>query len=353
MTLNAASPRPPLPFLRSPRFGVYLVVTAVWLTMLTQLWLREAGQGGASLKKIGIQPEVLLVAWTDYEQWLWIERAGRHIGLTNLRIPPAKTDVAGPGGAGSQYVMQSHTRVRLPIMSLEIPAELSYEITMNTAFEMEALQGHLKLAGQEFQIQAFVENRFLYYRVRVEAAATSATAARPGGAAPGVLPGLLGQLQQVDLCGRSPLPEPIFLTEAVIPVLTHSATLKVGESWVTRAANPLSGVGHTDVRVTVEAKEKLELDGEAVEAWRVTEQVGQLRSTAWYNMQGLMIKGEMGSGLSLVQAKKSQGMLEYPDFRRDYRFTAPIERGWIRQHLDPRMDGTPLSQLLPVPPGLL
>ena len=46
-------------------------------------------------------------------------------------------------------------------------------------------------------------------------------------------------------------------------------------------------------------------------------------------------------------------MEAYPEFKQPYPYAQEIDREWIRQHLNPKLDGTPLSQLIPGPlPGL-
>ena len=81
--------------LASGRFWIYLAIPSLWIAVMTQLWMRESGRFGRSLLRMGVSPEVLLVSWTDYEHWLWIEQNGRRIGLTTTSIMPLTVRPSG------------------------------------------------------------------------------------------------------------------------------------------------------------------------------------------------------------------------------------------------------------------
>ena len=295
-------------FLTSRRFWIYLAVISLWGGVMAQIWHREVGRQGTSLNKMGISPEVMLVSWTDYEQWMWIEQNDRRIGLTTMSINPLSDPNPAPRPRRSTpgYQMMSRTRVVFRLLGFELPAEIASQVNMNTAFEMDTLQAGLRVAGQALQIQAFVQDRQLYYQLKIEARASSASAS----ANPALSPwqGILGQLPQGAICGRSPLSEPIFLTDAVIPVLTRSETLKPGESWVTQAANPLAGLTQAEVRVTVDGREDLEMEDETIPTWRLVEQIGSaLHSKVWYDLHGRMMKRELGNGMRLIPSALDEG----------------------------------------------
>jgi hypothetical protein len=345
-------PRRLLRFLCSWRPWIYLGVTGVWLGLMVQLWSREHGKGGKSLSQMGISPEVLQVSWTDYLQWLWIEQGGRRIGVTMTSIAMAPQE-AGAVREAPSYNMESRTLVTLRVMGLSLPLDLATQVRMNAAFELETLQASLRTGGQELLIQAFAEHNNLYYRVRLDAD-RSTSESRTGLAGLNINPllGVISQLPQREICGRTPLGESIFLTDAVLPVLTRSQTLKAGQAWATNAANPLTGMFHAQIRIAVEAREALEVNGERINAWRIAEQVGDVRTVSWYDANGKLVRSDLGSGMRLEQTMRSAAIRVYPNFDRDYAFRYQINREWIKTHLDPKLDGTPLGQLVPALPGM-
>lgn len=352
-SLSLVSPRRArLRALVSWRLVIQLAVTAVWLAVMAQLWVREHGKGGKSLVRMGVSPEVLQVSWTDYLQWMWIQQNGRTIGLnmTSIYMPLADPNVHGSNPHG--YRMETRTQVAFRVMGFTVPVEMATEVGMNSVFEMETLQAAVRAMGQELLIHAFVENRNLYYRVKLDSSPTSAFQGGLAGLNFNPMVGVLAQLPRRELCGRAPLPQPIFLTDAVLPVLTRSGTLKVGQRWITDASNPLTGMFHAPVRIAVEAREPVTLGEDRVDAWRLVEQVGEARATAWYDANGRLVQSDLGNGMRLVQTSRSEAVKVYPDFEQNYYFREKLNREWIKTHLDSKLDGAPLSQLVPALPGM-
>jgi hypothetical protein len=109
---------------------------------------------------------------------------------------------------------------------------------------------------------------------------------------------------------------------------------------------------HAQVRITVEARDLLELNGERVSAWRIAEQIGDVRTVSWYDASGKLVRSELGSGMRLEQTMRSAAIRAYPNFDRDYAFRYQINREWIKTHLEPKLDGMPLGQLVPALPGM-
>lgn len=352
--------RPSRPsFLARPRFWVGLLVTALWLAVMGAMWLRESGRMGLSLRQMGVSPEVLLVSWVDYEQWMWIEQNGRRMGLTYTEIRPIVTRRPAPGEAKKElpgYLMRSHTLLNLRVLGLSVPVDVATRVEMNSAFEMETMQAVVHAAGQQIQMQAFCENKQLYYRLKLGPQPAGGGKTQPAVNFP-LLPafpapgGAASILTPRDLCGNSPLAEPIFLSDAVIPILTRSETLKAGERWTTKASDPIQGLFHANVQVTVEDKESIEFAGEKIDTWRLTEQLGQMKSTVWYDLRGRIVRRDLDGDLRLVQAAPAKGREAYPAFDRPAPFLA-LDRPWIKGHLDPALRGKPLGSLIPAMPSL-
>jgi hypothetical protein len=320
---------------------------------MAQLWLREGGRVGRSLQALRINPEVLLVSWIDVDQCLWLEQNGKRIGLSALNISQSNAADSAKGKAAESpgFTIDSRTWLQREIMGLNLPVEMASRTQVNASFEMETMMMTLRLAGKELRLQAFVEDHSLYYFAKMGDAPVSATL---GGLGAGAVLGAMIQLPRTEVCGRAPLKSPLFMADAVIPLLMRTAELKVGESWETEATNPLAGlVNAAALRVTVEGREKVaSIAKEPLDAWRLVEQVGELRSTLWYDVQGRLLRSEEAGGLRQERTTRSQAEQAYPALKRSFPFPENLDRAWIRQHLDPKLDGTPLEKLIPALPGL-
>ena len=287
---------------------------------------------------------------------MWIEQNGRRIGLTQMTITPLvrSPKAEGPAKELPGYQLRSHTRLAFRMLGIEMPVEIAMRVEMNAAFELDNMQASIEAVNQRFLMQAFAEDKSLYYRVKCNPDAEP-KAKNPQGkasAATGGLPGNPMLLAQRDVCGQSPLAEPIFLSEALIPILTRTESLKPGQSWSTRASDPLQGLFHATIQVTVERKEKLTIEGETIEAWRLTEKVGSMSSTVWYDLRGKILRREMSEGsMRLSQANPAKALVLYPSFDHPDRFP-PIDRPWIKKSVDPKLRGKPLKDLLPAMPAL-
>jgi len=334
-------PRRRWAILAGRRLWIGLLVSALWLAVMTALWLRESGRMGAGLRRMGVAPEVLLVSWLDYDQWLWIEQNGRRIGLNYMSIRLREPD-ANPG-AMPGYTTRAHTRLNLKLLGFELPIDLFLHAEVNPAFELKTLDAAIQAAGQHGLLQAFVEGARLYYRVKMGSAPEG-----PGAASPS-LPQLLPPR---DVCGWAPLAAPVLLDDSVIPILSRAETLKPGAHWTTWAADPFQGLRPTPVQIRVEAKETLAVGTETIETWRLSERQGDLRSNVWYDPRGRVVRRDLPeSGLSLIQANPSQALAADRTFDRLYKYP-DLDRTWIKRHLDPKLSGVGLGQLLPGLPAL-
>jgi hypothetical protein len=142
------------------------------------------------------------------------------------------------------------------------------------------------------------------------------------------------------------------LGDSVIPILSRAATLKAGQQWTTWAADPFQGLRPTPVQIRVEGKENLVVGGETIETWRLSERQGELRSKVWYDPRGRVVRRELPeNGLSLIQANPTLALASDRTFDRPYQYPA-LDRAWIKRHLDAKLSGVALGQLLPNLPAL-
>ena len=352
----------------SRRFWVGLGVTVAWVAVMSLLWWREGRRSGVGLRQMGLSPEILLVEFGGYSHWMWIDQADKRIGLHLLSIMPrdaseipakrsedqseadsTETDkpFATPG-----YELDTRTRLEVQMLGLKLPVDLAAEVSMNHSFEMETMQARITLGRQLAFFDAFVEGQRLYYRIRTPAeildadqATTPTVIQSPQGPAGGSEGSLLAPGR--DWCGRSRLEGPVVLSEVVLPILARPKTLKEGQQWTTQVSNPLLGRLNTEIEVRVEGRETIELDAEPVDAWKLTERLGTMTSDSWYDDQGRLMRRKLPGRIVWSRTTTSEVMHDYPNFSSFGEFE-PIDRNYIKSHLDPDLVDVKIEELLPI-----
>jgi hypothetical protein len=287
---------------------------------------------------LGVDPMLLAVAWRGYDQWMWIEQNGQRRGASHLKI--ASTVETSLDAESHQelpeYQLSSRTRIKLKMLGMELPFDLKALVQMNSRFELKEMQARLQSPLGVMRLDAFTEARSLFYHVVLQEAQPDGGQSFPS---PVSQPGR-------EVCGRTPLSGPIMLNDVIVPILTRVETLEVGERWTAEVADPLKGVFDTEMEVVVEARETIEVDGEPIETWRLSERIGSLRSTTWYDDMGRVARRDLGNGMRMTRTDMVSAVQADPGFRTHVTFET-IDREKIRQRVDPELDGTPLTQLLP------
>jgi hypothetical protein len=360
------SPQTPVPLSspsRRPRFGgarlwIGLGVTGIWLFSMALVWRDETGRSGAGLRGLGVSPEIVMSTWIDLDQWVFIEQNGRKLGSSRLEIRKHSEVEEGSrpvGGAPPMpgFALESRTRLGLPFMGVNVPIDLRMKVEMDSSFEMRTLQAVVRLAGQPFDLQAFVEDRTVFFRIRsgrhaYDAGGGVEDVAGSGAAAAGSMPGQAGfLLPDRDLCGSRPLVGPIVLGDVLLPVLSRGEQMAAGAEWKTRVANPLFGQFDQTVHVKVEGEEKIRVGERDRETWRLTERVGTMASTVWYDRSGRLVRRQLPSGLTMTLVESNEVLGQDAEFRRILPLDPEIDRAWIREHQDPALAGVSLEELLP------
>lgn len=283
----------------APRHWIGAGIATFFLTMLLLLWRREAGLVTAA-RKLGISPDYLTAIWMDYEQTVWIERAGERIGAYLLQI--RRDEATGT------YNFLLRSRLKLGVMNVELPVELDLAVGMGERFEMQTVQGRLHAAEQAIAVDGFVEGLGAYYRVQ---------------GPPTLLTG-------GGLTARAALQEPVILADAIRPLVTQNRRLKVGNKWTLLASDPIGGRYNLRVTVEVAAREMIEFEGKEIAAFRLIERGGETETTSWYDLEGKLLKTDLGNGLMLIRAELKDALELYPDLKRPPRF-APLDREAIRR----------------------
>lgn len=324
----------------SRRLIFSIVVFAAWIAAMRGVWLHETGRGGQGLKQLGVSPEVLLVTWTNYDHLLWIMQNNTRIGATQMTIV-RREDPKAPKDKLPGYELTSRTRMKPRMMGLPLPVDISLDVGMNSSFEMETLQGSILVAGQPMRLDAFVEGNRLYYRARIGDASTTSPMSRAAGS----------MIQKRDVCGRSPLSGPILMQDTLLPLVIHEGRLRAGQSWTTESSDPIAGLLHQNVRINVVGQETIKPGEKEIPVWHLTERVGETETQAYYDLNGHPVRRDAPGGLTMLMAEADAVKKFDPGFSRAP-YLAPIDREYIRTHIDPKLDNKPLETLLPGLPAM-
>lgn len=340
----------------SQRVVIGVVLSVAWIAMMVAVWRNETGRSGRSLREFGISQHVMLSTWIAYDQWMTIEHNGKRIGATRTTVRQSSPRV-GEAESGTMplpdFIMRTRARLTASLMNMNIPLDLQAQVRMNEAFEVEIFQAAADLGGQRLRLDAFVEGRTLYYRLRTGVAALGDD---PSTAATTFAGGILGGLlPDRDVAGSSPIDGPIVLEQMMAPVLgmvSRGEQLKPGMTWSTRVSNPLHGSLNQTLHVEVIGRDELTINGEQRSAWKLLERTGNFGTTVWYDDRGQPLRREMNNGF-VMQATSSQSVLEVDSgFRSDLVRMDTIDRQAILDRIDPELRDVPLSDLLPPLPRL-
>lgn len=325
----------------SRRLLFSVLVFAAWIVAMRAVWLHETARGGQGLKQLGVSPEVLLVTWSSYDHLLWIIQNNTRIGATQMTIL-RREDPSAPKDRLPGYELTSRTRMKPRMMGLPLQVDISLLVGMNSSFEMDWLQGSVLVAGQPMHLDAFVEGNQLYYRARIGDSSTTSSAMSRG---------IASMVQKRDICGRSPLSGPILMQDTLLPLIIHEGKLRAGQSWTTESSDPIAGLLHQNVRINVVGQKTIKFGDKDVAVWHLTERIGETQTDAYYDMNGHPVRRDAPGGLTMLMAERDAVKKFDPDFGRAPE-RAPIDREYIRKHINPDFDNKPLDKLLPQMPAM-
>lgn len=282
---------------RMLRIFTSIAITTFFIVMCAVLWRREAALD-YTVQGLGISPDHITATWEDYEEWMWIDRAGTRLGVYMMRI--RSNDAGG-------YDMIARSRLTLPILNQAMALSVDSAVKMSDRFEMETFQGRLTVGGNEISVDAFVDGLRLFYRLQ----------------GPELL--VEGGGATMSLA----LEKPVMLTNVVLPILTRNTTMKVGDRWTILASDPITGRLKLPVSVEVDARESISLNGENHDVLRVIEKSGSVEATSWYSRDGKRLRTETAGGLTLTRARSQEASEHHPELKREPMF-APIDRDRLR-----------------------
>jgi hypothetical protein len=342
------SARPRRAFWSRPRPWIWLAVTLTWIGFVWLAWRHEHFNGGAGLRRMGLAREVVLAKWADVDQWTAIEHEGRWIGASRLTIRSVAGESSG-GGAGARdsgassiagFDLFARTRMSFSMMGVGVPVDVQARARLSLDFELQSLVATLRLAGQDFHVEGFVEDGMLDYH----AWADGGSGTKPSGS--------FLTLPSGGACGSAPLAGPIVLDSVVMPILGRADAFKPGARWATQVSNPIFGQMNVPVEIKVVGRESVTIDGRPRQAWRVSERFGDMTATAWQDEMGQTLREELNNGLTMTLSGPRSVLAREPQMRQDLPMNAEPDRAWIRAHQDPALKGKPLPTLAKSIPGM-
>lgn len=269
----------------APRFWLGALVCIFFGVMATLLIRREAGLDHG-VSELGVSPDFLTATWIEHDQFMWIERGGVRIGAYSLSL--------GQRDDFETYDLEARTRLAFPMFNRPAKLSMDIQVEMNSRFEMEVFRGRMSALGAEVLADAFIEDLQVFYRL-----AGPEMLIAGGGAA-----------------SRFTIERPVMLSDAIRPVVMQAGRLRVGKKWQTMASDPLQGRFEMTVSVEVEALETIEINGEEIEAFRVSETAGEIRTVTWYDADGKALKTDLGNGLVMIAADRNEVYERYPSLKR-------------------------------------
>lgn len=293
MNIPGSRPRRRGCFLLAPQFWGSCAITGFFLMMMFLLWRREVGRN-IGMRKLGLSPEQLTVTWADYDQYMYILRDGEKIGGSVMRVSRVP-EQDQPGKIG--YDLVSRSRLNLKVAGQDVAAATDIFVHLNELFELDTFQGLAKTMGQEVRVDAFSEGKTLYYRCKLP-------------------PFLLAEEDRAKgaIISKTELEERVMLADAIMPLITSPENLRVGKKWSAVASNPLAAQFNLVVNVEVEALETIELDGEKIEAFRVKEEAGEMKTTTWYDDKGKALRSDPGNRLLMERVPDADVVKFYEQF---------------------------------------
>lgn len=271
-------------FLFTLQFWISLAITGFFGTMMFLLWQREVSRR-VGVEQLDISPDLLDVTWVDYDQFMWIERAGKRIGAYALlvrRNPDFKS-----------YEMTTQMRMEMPVFNQQLTVKFDVYCTMNNLFDMQTFQAGLDAAGEKATVNAFTEGLNLYYQADGPAAL----------------------IQGGNLTSSMRLDKPIILKDAIRPVVAVARKLEVGDKWTAVASDPITGKFNVPVEVEVVGEEEIVNQGEKILTRKVSEKTEDVETFSWYDEQGFVVRTQIGKDIVLERDRRQNVEERFPEFK--------------------------------------
>jgi hypothetical protein len=226
--------------------------------------------------------------WRDIEEWMLVVQAmdggaTRPIGASHTSIRRLDTNTSAAAYL-AEFAMQGRLSPILPDGFVKGLAVLDSNETL-TSFSVVAEFGPLKLSSM-----ALVERDILYLKV---------------------------DKGNDPKRYRRRLEQPVSFSEVLRPSLSRHMKIAPGEKMSSPVIDPLTGANRGTITVKIVDKEKIELGGESLQAFRVTSSLGDVTTQMWVDADGKTLRRNLVNKIRMDRtdretALKHAGRLEEP-----------------------------------------
>ena len=244
-----------------------ILILGVWSVMLALLVHRLRTQPSVPRIDVGTPaPEAS-------DEWMGVYQEGRRIGFTHRALVPAATGIT----------LFEESLLRLKVLDAERTVRTVVHARLDLAYALQHADVVLQSEGSSFQALAEVGTDSLVVRVDFGSTQSSYTL---------------------------PLQTPIFLPQSLRASLRGA---ELDEARELRAAvwDPLTS-RREEIVVRVIRQEPVPEARPAANAWRVEEELHGVKTTAWLNEEGEVVREEGPLGLALVRTTREAALAEVP-----------------------------------------
>lgn len=268
-----------------------LAVTLFWGCMMYSLAVRHVIPEHRLSRSSLIEPEMLALQWHPIEEWNWIRGDGKTQGASRLTIIKNFDDIEqAPEHDAYVLVQNMNVRMKLPMVGLETPFKTQLTVHLTPEFKVARFAAAVSLPILTMDVLGFIEGKRLYFR--------------------------LLRNKAEPFHGTITLKEPLSLLSAIEPMISRQMTVRVGESYTQEVINPLGSMQPLVAKITVAAREKVEIDGKPQELFRIATTIGEVTKSRWVNKSGETLRSELFMGMIAERGSSSAIARQFPDLEK-------------------------------------
>lgn len=259
------------------RIIVSVAITAFWLVMMGMLVHNQMLRRRPSPEGVDVSLSQLTEKWRDYEEWMKLAVGGKSEGVSFTAIR-RKAD-------GGGYVVCNRMWLDLEVARQRHAFRLQTLAALDGQFRLERASAEARLDDAQMNFAALVEGLRLYYR---------------------------WQFEGRNRVGMQRLEQPVSLLEAVRPMLTRRLELKVGNVYRLPVLDSTWSLKEGKAEVRVEARQRIRIARQNMEAYRLVVQVGPFSSTTWVSPEGDVLRREFSPGIVMERVERQEATARFP-----------------------------------------
>ena len=270
-----------------------IAITLFWGCMMYSLAVKHVIPEHRLSRSSLIEPEMLALQWRNIEEWNWIRGDGKIRGASRLTIVKNQNfnDIEqAPEHDAYILVQNMNVRIKLPMVGLETPFKTQLTVHLTPEFKVARFAAAVSLPILTMDVLGFIEGKRLYYR--------------------------LARNKAEPLYGTITLREPLSLLSAIEPMISRQMAVRVGESYTQEVINPLGNMRPLVAKITVAAKEKVEIDGKPQELFRIDTAIGEVTKSRWVNKSGETLRSDLFMGMIAERGSASTIARQFPDLEK-------------------------------------